>query len=232
MIIAGNCLHTGSPESILQNAEALKRIGVDRFRAKLYGGGSSPEKYNYGVGDKGYNALRWIDNYIMPAGTEIHTPEQILDYDITYVWVGARNSRNYTLLKEISKFKGDIMLKRGADMTIDETIGIFDICKEKHGYTPYIIERGILIFDRLYDSRWSPDLKGIIRIKEERPDIFKKIVLDCSHSVGRKEYIKDTYEAFKAIGVKHYMFESTIDGESDTDQRQMLSIAELKEIIK
>ena len=98
---------------------------------------------------------------------------------------------------------------------------------------PYIIERGINTFDRQPDSRWSPDLKGIIRVKNERPDIFSRLVVDCSHSVGRKEYSGDVYRAFKAIGVQHFMFECSIAPEkSKTDKGQILSIEELEEILK
>lgn len=234
MIIAGNCLFTDMSEkqSIIDNAVALKDIGVDKFRCKIYGGGTSVDKYISGMGHYGMETLEFIDDHIMPTGTEIHTPDQLITYCLSYAWIGARNSANYTLLESFKReFNGDIFIKRGPGMTIDETIGIYDICDKLHGYKPYIIERGILTFDRLPDSRWSPDLKGVIRLSCERPDIFDRLVVDCSHSVFRKEYVKPTYQAFKAIGVKHFMFECTVDGKSKTDQGHMLSVKELNNII-
>ena len=135
-------------------------------------------------------------------------------------------------MMQVRKYKGEVFLKRGFGMTVDETIGIYDIMKKRHNKDCYIIDRGINTFDRLDDSRWSPDLKGAIRLKKERPDIFERLVIDCSHSTGRKELIADVYKAFKAIGVKHFHFECTSDGKSRTDKRHMISVKKLKKILE
>jgi 3-deoxy-D-arabino-heptulosonate 7-phosphate (DAHP) synthase len=234
MIIAGNCLYNNIAESpeIIENATALKEIGVDYFRCKIHGGGTSAIRYYLGIGKEGIPTLEYINDSIMPTGTEIHLPDQAeACRNLQYIWLGARNSRNYSVLEGIKDFPNDIMLKRGMDMTINEVINMFDLCVDKYEFNPYIIDRGIVGIDRQEDSRWSPDLKGVIRIKQERPDIFRRLIIDCSHSVGRKELIADTYYAFKAIGCQHFMFEATIDGKSLTDQRQMLNVKELDKII-
>jgi 3-deoxy-D-arabino-heptulosonate 7-phosphate (DAHP) synthase len=238
LIIAGNCsyLDISEQKHIIDNAYELKAIGVDYFRCKLWLGGTTPEKFMKGIESEGIQTLNWIDKNVIATGTEIHIPEQFALCDkMSYIWIGARNARNYSLLNIIGKVKPDkqeIMIKRAPDMIIAETIGLYDICVKKFNFCPYIIERGQVNIDRLEDSRWSPDIKGVIRIKQERPDIFDRLVIDCSHSVGRKEYIKDIYKAFKAVDCKHYMFESTLDGKSKTDERQMLSVKELKNIIE
>jgi 3-deoxy-D-arabino-heptulosonate 7-phosphate (DAHP) synthase len=66
----------------------------------------------------------------------------------------------------------------------------------------------------------------------ERPDIFDKLVVDLAHGTGNKKWILDHYLAFKAIDVKHFMFECTLDGKSKTDQNQMLSVSALKFILE
>lgn len=239
MIIAGPCLYTihTERERIIATAQALKGT-ADFFRCKLWGGGTAPSKFMAGVGNKGIELLDYIHMEIMPTMTEAQNNHQIMScrhHMIDGVWVGARNSQNYALIGDVEQYwpKNKIfMVKRGSGMTIDEVIGLFDIYREFYNREIYIIERGINTFDRLPTSRWSPDLKGMIRIKHERPDIFKRIVIDCSHSVGEKAWIEDTYRAFQAIGVEHFMFECTIDGESKTDSMQMLSVDELKEILK
>lgn len=235
MIIAGPCLYAdkSQKQDIIDLADFLQATKkVDGFRVKLWGGGTTPEKYKYGIGNNGLSTLEEI-NEIIPAGTEVHDKNhiEVCTGRAFFLWVGARNAQNYTLLREISMFDGVVLIKRGQGMTIDETIGLYDIMKERHNKDVHIVERGINTFDRLHDSRWSPDLKGVIRIKNERPDIFCRLMIDCSHSVGRKEYILDTYSAFSAIGCKHFMFECTIDGISETDQRHMLSASELLDII-
>jgi len=235
MIIAGPCLYTDKSEKerFLETAEALKET-VDLFRCKIWGGGTTPEKYCYGMSSNGIGLLEHIEREIMPVSTEIHCLDHLFEtLQLSSIWIGARNSQNYSLLSSLSIIKDkQLFIKRGTGMTIDELIGIADIMRLKHGVKVSMIERGVVGIDRQEFSRWSPDLKGILRLKIERPDIFKDLVVDCSHSVGKKEYIQGTYDAFKAIGVNSFMFECTIDGKSKTDQGHMLSVKELENIIK
>lgn len=234
MIIAGNCLFSEhEEEKVVATAEALKEVAT-HFRVKIFGGGTKKETYNEGVGLGGVAALKNINKNMLPCGTEVHIPSHVeLCQDLSFLWLGARNSRNYTLLKELfENYEGDILLKRGMDMTISEVMDLYDLIVYKYKKRPYIVERGVITFDRLEDSRWSPDLKGIIRLKKEREDIFRRIIIDCSHSAGRKEYIGDIYRAFYAIGCLGFMFECSSDGRSETDKRQMLSVKELKNILE
>lgn len=233
MIIAGLCsfVNSGTASELLDTAHELKGF-ASHFRAKLWLGGTTPSKYVKGMG---YNGLKYLENIndLIATGTECHTPDHIKACDgLDFIWIGGRNSQNHTLIEAASGYWGDVFVKRGFGMTIDETIGLYDIMTKVHRKECYIIERGINTFDRLPDSRWSPDLKGVIRIKHERPDIFSNMVVDISHSVGRKEYIKDTYNAFKAIGIKHWMAECSASGNTDTDERQHITVKELKEIIR
>lgn len=236
MIFAGPCLFTDLTESfeIRDTAGALKDIGIDYFRCKIFGGGTRPERYVRGVGVDALTLFDIIRNSIkINVCTEVQTPDQIKNV-IGYmdlVWIGARNCQNYGLLEYISNIDSlgyiPFAIKRGPAMPIDEVYGIYDIFQPS-----YIIERGIITFDPMERSRFAPDLKGVIRIKNERPDIFDKLAVDCSHSVFRKDYVGDVYKAFKAIGVQHFMFECTYTGKSKTDQEHMLSVKELEQIIK
>jgi len=233
MIIAGPCLYINDPSEVWETALALKNV-VDIFRCKIYGGGTTPQKYINPKDEQRLELLVKINKEIMPVITEIHIPEQaykLQSLGIKSLWIGARNSANYSLLEKISPFNGNIIIKRGPSMTIDEFIGIYDIMKMINNRKVYLIERGINTFDRLENSRWSLDLKGIIRIKHERPEIFEELIVDVSHSVGVKAWIEDHYKACKAIGIKHFMIECTLSGKSKTDSLQMLSFKELKNII-
>lgn len=234
MIIAGPCSYIDNSDEheILKTAEALKGVS-DYFRCKIFLGGTRPDRYVKGIEYEGIATLKKINDSIMPVMTEVQTNEHVekCRSSIDSIWIGARNSQNYSLLGMVSQWDGDIFLKRGSSMTVEETCGIFDIMKVIHQKIPYVIERGINTFDRQHDSRWSPDLKGVVEIKIRRPDIFDNLVIDCSHSVGRSDYIKDVYNAFKAIGCRHFMFECTYSGQSKTDQGHMLSVDQLKKIL-
>jgi 3-deoxy-7-phosphoheptulonate synthase len=240
MIFAGPCsyLDISQKQEIIDTATQLKKIKVDndidiRFRAKIYCGGTSPVKWFAGIEDEGIPTLEEINKYLMPVGTEVQTPDHANKCcNLSYIWVGARNCQNYGLLKAIKRFPGDILIKRNPGMTIDEMIGLSDIMEQVHERKVYMIERGINTFDRTAESRWSVDLKGAIRLGHERPDIFERLIVDLSHSTGKKEHIYDTYAAFQAIGVKHYMIEVMANPElSETDKDQILSTEEFKNLI-
>lgn len=234
MIIAGPCLFKNDEDTKEIYDTAKELVGIaDIFRCKIWGGGTQPDKFIKGIGEEGLKTLDYINHYIMPVMTEIQTPDHIKlceDY-INHIWIGARNSQNYGLLLFVSNWIGDVFLKRGAGMTIKETIGLSDIMRDIFNKEVYIIERGLITFDRHNISRWAPDLRGVIELKIYRPDIFNKLVIDCSHSVGDKAYIEDCYKAFAAIGCENFMFECTSSGKSETDKWHMLSVKELKDII-
>lgn len=234
MIIAGYCLfdNMSRTNSLYRTAGLLKGI-VDGFRCKLWGGGTTPEKYMGGVGEKGLPVLQYINDNIMPAGTEVQTPEHVVfSVGLSYIWVGARNSQNYGLLKSLRNYEGDVFIKRGAGMLIDEVYGIYDIMKDKYNKEVYIIERGINTFDRIDKARWTIDLRSLLRIKNERKDIFSRLMVDCSHGAGDRNYINDIYKATKVIGIKHHMFECYDDiSNTQTDKEQAITTFALKKII-
>lgn len=235
MIIAGPCSFVipEQTQKIIDTARELKGT-ADMFRCKLWLGGTRPDKYMVGIETGGIPCINKINAEILPAGVEVQTPEHVsLVKHLPYIWVGARNSQNYGLLSYIRKsYTGEVFVKRNPSMTIDDVYGIYDIMKSIYGLEIYVIERGINTFDRSEISRWAVDLAGIIRIKNERKEVFEKIVIDCSHAAGIKNRIEDTYKAFKAIGCKNFMFECTVDGMSMTDKNHMISTDELKEILK
>ena len=234
MLIAGHCLYTHKckKENILQTVHGLKGIAT-HFRIKLWGGGTTFKKYIEGVGDDGVLLLEQI-NKILPCGTEVRTPDQVDKCkNLDYLWIGARSSQNYDLLEYIAKnYDGQIFVKRGFGMTIDEILGIDEIMHNRYNNKIYIIERGINTFDRDH-YRWSPDLKGLVRLKHDYPDLFSRTIVDCSHSAESWIYVSDIYKAFKSIGIQHFMFECYSDLKfSNADQNQAIVINELKNILE
>lgn len=230
-LFCGPCLFADLSESqmILDTAMALQDIGVEYFRCKLWGGGTRPDRYFPGVGIDGFPTLEKIMCTGLKCGTEVQATSQvsICNEFTEYIWIGARNSSNYTLRSAIRCFEKPWALKRAANMSIENLIGAHDIDNPT-----WIIERGVDMLYQPEGAPFGPDLKGVLRIKNARPDIFDKLIVDCSHSVFMKPLVGDVYRAFKAVGVKHFMFECTIDGKSKTDQAHMLSVIELENILK
>lgn len=237
MIIAGPCSYIDDKDTkpILECAEALTGIAT-HFRCKPWLGGTRPGRYAEGIGEKGLKTLEKIDKEFLPAGVEVQIPEHIRKTsNLSFIWVGARNSHNYGLYRYLSIWKDSkkqIMVKRGAGMTVNELIGVYDIFDQIYNTKVYIIERGINTVDRTEKSRWALSLNSILKLKYDRPDMFKRLIVDCSHSTFIKSYVGDIYKATKEIGVEHHMFECTIDGYSRSDQSHMLSVKELHGILK
>jgi len=233
LIIAGNCLLSKNDEveGVLETAKALQGL-ITHFRCKIIGGGTIKYKYRNGIGfQKGLKVLETINKFI-PTGTEVQTLSHI-EYcqRLSYVWVGARNCQNYALLEYLEYFQGDVFTKRGVGMTINELVGIYEVMKAIHKKPVCIIERGIININDKDITRWSISLNDILYFKYYYSEIFNKLIIDCSHSAGRAEYVEEIYKSTKAIGCQHFMFECTLDGKSNTDQNHMLSVDKLKEIL-
>jgi len=237
MIIAGPCLwNIGDDAAIKLTADNLKGT-ADYFRVKLWGGGTTPEKYFPGIGNsddhlKAFKLTADLGNVI----TEVQTPEHIASalFGLSGVWIGARNCHNYGLIEKVFMAANRLQFvgfKRGPGVTIAETIDLYRLYTERGKVQPWIIERGINTIDRGTAGRWSPDLKIAYYLKHERPEIFDRLVIDCSHSAGEKRFVFDVYHAFKAIGCKNFMFEC-LDGDSKTDRDHMMTTSELKEGLK
>lgn len=238
MIIAGPCLLNDNQAEIYNCIETAKQLyAIDKdilFRCKLWGGGTTPDKYKPGIEEKGIDVFRKAkkDCEALSCGIEIKDSElngHIYEFD--FVWVAARSCQNYFLLESLKKYAANtkIFIKRHPGITVDEIIGIHDICRDIHGYKPVIIERGINTFCRTDKRRWMPDFQGMLRILTERPDI--ELMFDPSHACFVKEDIFPMVRAACALGVKHFMMEVYADSEiTQTDKAHALSVKEFEDI--
>lgn len=232
MIIAGPCLINDKKEldAAIDIAHAIKPFAT-HFRAKLWGGGTSINRWFPGVGHDGIETLNFINEFL-PAGTEVQIPTHIdICNKLDFIWVGCRNIQNYALLQHLKLSRKKILFKRNPGMTLNELINYYDVVKYLCTPESYIVERGIINIDRDEKSRWSINLNSVLKIKNDYPGLFENLIIDCSHSAGDRRHIADIYTAMKAIGVKHFMFECTLDGKSQTDNAQMLSVDKLQNII-
>jgi 3-deoxy-7-phosphoheptulonate synthase len=237
MIIAGPCLINDTSREIdnaFETAEKLKEIDPDIiwFRAKLWGGGVTPDIYFPGIGHKGTSILRNIqEKYELNVGTEVQCESRLpMISGIDFIWTAARAMQVYGFLEAIGHYKGNfkhILVKRHPGVTQEDTWGIHDICEQRHGYKPIIVERGITISDRIDWQKWEPDYRFLINTLRERPDI--NLMLDPSHAAGIKENIFPYIKMAKVIGIRNFMIEVYADpGATQSDNDQAISIEEFK----
>jgi 3-deoxy-7-phosphoheptulonate synthase len=182
----------------------------------------------------------WIDKELIKQFHDIANRNklkniiEILDYrDIDWICdyadcfqVGARQTQNYTLLKEVGKSGKPVFLKRNMGMTVDEFLGAANYilnagCKEL-----YLIERGSSTYHS--DVRWTPTVHVIPSIKSicDVP-----VIWDASHATGRRDIVDKICLAGISAGADGYLIETHSDPEkSISDADQAISIEDYKKL--
>lgn len=236
IISAGPCLINDNPreiENAIKTAKALQVVDPDIwFRAKLWGGGLTPDIYYPGIQTKGVPVLATIRKCGITVGTEVQCSQRLplVQFAVDYIWLAARVMQSYGVLEEIGHYASSfrrVIIKRHFGATEAETLGIYDICREKHGYAPIICERGVNSFDRPGQSRWIPDFRFMANVLRERPDI--NLMFDVSHASFCAENVFPFVRAAYELGVRNFMLEVYADVKAtQTDQAHALSIEQFK----
>ncbi len=122
-VMAGPCSVEG--KNLFEIARAVKDAGATMLRGGAYKPRTSPYSYQ-GMGEEGLDLLLEASADLdMPIVTEVMDPRDVqlfVDKKIDVMQIGARNSQNFPLLKEVGKTKTPILLKRGIDGTSDAAL--------------------------------------------------------------------------------------------------------------
>lgn len=228
-IWAGSCV-VESKKQAQETAKFVKEMGCSVYRSKVWGGGTKPPCF-WGLGDDGLKIMQEISQTIIPVAIEVQSREHLLkaiEYKIDYIWIAARAMQNYHLLssKEFSNFE-TVVLKRGLGNTLDEWEGAALHLKNNNVKNPIFCERGTVHFDRQNEIRWRPDILSIPQIKERGYEVM----FDCSHSVGKSEYVLPVALSAVAAGADYLMIE-VHKKESISDKRQSLNFKQLETLIE
>lgn len=227
-IIAGPCAIEGE-EMLRRTARALTGMGVKFLRGGAFKPRTSPYSFQ-GKREEGVFILSKIAKefgmYSVSELTDIRQLDLFLDY-IDIIQIGARNMQNYELLKELGKVDKPILLKRGLCASINEFVNAAEYIAVGGNDKLILCERGIRTFET--ETRNTLDISCI-------PIIHKKtnlpIIVDISHSIGRKDIVREIYLAVQAVGADGIMVEVHPDPEMAlSDSYQQLSLKEFKENI-
>lgn len=227
-IWAGSCV-VESREQALETAKFVKSMGCDVYRSKVWGGGTKPPCF-WGLGEEGLKIMKEVSDSIIPTAIEVQGREhlaQAKEHGIPNVWVAARAMQTYLLLssKDFSAFD-QVVLKRGLGNTLDEWEGSALHLKNSGVKKPIFCERGTAHFDRNPEIRWRPDILSIPQIKERGYEVM----FDCSHSVGRSEFVEPIALAAIAAGADALMIE-VHPRESLSDKRQALNFERFEKLV-
>ncbi|MBJ3791682.1 bifunctional 3-deoxy-7-phosphoheptulonate synthase/chorismate mutase, partial [Bacillus sp. OA1] len=158
-----------------------------------------------GLGLEGLQILRQVaDEYDLAVISEILNPNDIemsLDY-VDVIQIGARNMQNFDLLRAAGAVNKPVLLKRGLSATIEEFINAAEYIMAKGNGNIILCERGIRTYERA--TRNTLDISAVPILKKET---HLPVVVDVTHSTGRRDLLLPTAKAAMAIGADAIMAE-------------------------
>lgn len=221
--IMGPCA-VESYEQVKAVALAMKSHGLTMMRGGAFKPRTSPYDFQ-GLGEDGLKILRRVaDETNMSVVSEILTPQDVekaLDY-VDVIQIGARNMQNFELLKTVGKVNKPILLKRGLSATIAEFINAAEYIISQGNTQIILCERGIRTFEKA--TRNTLDISAVPILKKET---HLPVIVDVTHSTGRKDLLLPAAKAALAIGADAIMAEVHPDPSvALSDAAQQMSITE------
>jgi 3-deoxy-7-phosphoheptulonate synthase / chorismate mutase len=193
-----------SYEQVATVAEAIKAKGLKLMRGGAYKPRTSPYDFQ-GLGLEGLKILKQVaDKYDLAVISEIVSANDIetaMDY-IDVIQIGARNMQNFDLLKAAGAVNKPILLKRGIAATIDEFIHAAEYIMAQGNGNIILCERGIRTYERA--TRNTLDISAVPILKQET---HLPVMVDVTHSTGRRDLLLPTAKAALAIGADGVMAE-------------------------
>ncbi len=185
VVMAGPCA-VESFEQVMEAAESIKKSGAKFLRGGAFKPRTSPYSFQ-GLEEEGLKILREAG---AAAGlltvTEVISERSVeiaMDY-VDMFQIGARNSQNFYLLREIGRSRKPVLFKRGASTTIDEWLNAAEYIMSEGNYNVILCERGIRTFETA--TRNTLDISAIPVVKNLS---HLPIIVDPSHAAGNTRYI-------------------------------------------
>jgi 3-deoxy-7-phosphoheptulonate synthase/chorismate mutase len=192
----------------------------------MRGGAFKPRTSPYdfqGLGIEGLKLLKQVaDELDMVTVSEIVHPGHIelaANY-IDIIQIGARNMQNFELLKAAGQVGVPIVLKRGLSATIEELILAAEYIVAGGNPNVILIERGIRTYEKW--TRNTLDISAVPILKQET---HLPVLVDVTHSTGRKDILVPCAKAALAAGADGVMVEVHPDPATAlSDAQQQLNI--------
>jgi 3-deoxy-7-phosphoheptulonate synthase/chorismate mutase len=227
-VISGPCA-VESLEQVDAVAAALNERGVKIMRGMAFKPRTSPYDFQ-GLGEPGLKIARQVANkYGLNVTSEIMDKADIpmmLDY-VDIFWVGARNMQNSSLLKAMGKQAKPVLLKRSFGATLEELLYAAEYIVSNGNPNVILMERGIRTFEKW--TRNTLDIGGVAVLKLET---HLPIIVDISHSAGRRDIARPLARVAKAAGADGLMVEVHPNpAVAMSDAKQQLTIPQFHEVM-
>lgn len=191
-------------EQVEAVAKNLHAKGEKFIRGSAFKPRTSPYDFQ-GLGVEGLKILKQIkDKYDLNVVSEIVNPNdfEVADEYLDVFQIGARNMQNFELLKEAGRTKKPILLKRGLSATIEEFVYAAEYIASQGNQNIILCERGIRTYEKA--TRNTLDISAVPILKQ---GTHLPVMVDVTHSTGRKDIMLPTAKAALAVGADGVMAE-------------------------
>lgn len=185
-------------------AKNLHAKGEKFIRGGAFKPRTSPYDFQ-GLGVEGLKILKQIkDKYDLNVVSEIVNPNdfEVADEYLDVFQIGARNMQNFELLKEAGRTKKPILLKRGLSASIEEFVYAAEYIASQGNQNIILCERGIRTYEKA--TRNTLDISAVPILKQ---GTHLPVMVDVTHSTGRKDIMLPTAKAALAVGADGVMAE-------------------------
>ena len=202
-LIAGPC-SVECESQITYVAQRIKAAGANMLRGGSFKPRTSPYDFQ-GLGGEGIRLMLEAKKETgLPIVTEIMDIRTLpLFEEVDVIQVGARNTQNFDLLKELGKTRKPILLKRGLAGTIKELLMSAEYIIASGNENVILCERGIRTYESAY-TRNTLDLSAVPVLKELT---HLPVVVDPSHATGKSTLVAPMALAAAAAGADGLMIE-------------------------
>ncbi|MEX6014672.1 bifunctional 3-deoxy-7-phosphoheptulonate synthase/chorismate mutase [Mammaliicoccus sciuri] len=191
-----------------EQVDTVAKELADRGEKFIRGGAFKPRTSPYdfqGLGEEGLKILKNTkDKYGLNIVSEIVNPAhfEMADEYLDVFQIGARNMQNFELLKEAGKTNKPILLKRGLSATIEEFIYAAEYIHSQGNNNIILCERGIRTYEKAI--RNTLDISAVPILKQ---GTHLPVMVDVTHSTGRKDIMLPCAKAALAVGADGVMAE-------------------------
>jgi 3-deoxy-7-phosphoheptulonate synthase len=199
----------------------------------LRGGAFKPRTSPYAFQGMGWDGLALLAEAGretgMPIVSEVMSVDQVerMGQSVDMYQIGARNMQNFDLLKAVGKTQIPVLLKRGMSASLDELLSAAEYIMSEGNPDVILCERGIRTFETATRNTLDLSAVAVLREKTHLP-----IMVDPSHGVGVRRWIRPLCRAAKAVGANGILIEvhpNPAVAKSDADQA--LTFADYEEIV-
>ena len=201
VVIAGPCA-IETEEQAMAAARAAKAAGAHILRGDAYKHRTSPYAFQ-GLAKRGLEILAQMRAETgMPTVTEVlqTTDVELVASYSDVLRIGARNMQNFELLKEVGKLHKPVMLKRGLSSTIEEWLMAAEYIANQGNEEIILCERGIRTYEPMTRNTLDISSVPLVHAMSHLP-----IIVDPSHSGGKRELVAPLARAAVAVGADGIM---------------------------